>query len=197
MYEKQIAVFDEIAKTWDSREKADPTNSINKLVSYSKISEGYKILDVGCGTGILSDALIEAAGKSGSVKGIDISSGMINVAREKFDFKNLTFEHTSVEALKDESNSYDIIVCNNVFPHFEDVDGVMLNSIRLLKDGGLFVVTHLAGRDAVNKIHSNTNTFNEDKVPVPEEWIKIFKKYGLKEVKAVDEADFYYISMQK
>ena len=194
-YENQKKKFDSIAETWDLIR--EPEEKVLRVVCLSQIKENMRVLDVGCGTGIMSDALVHAVGEKGFVKGIDISPGMLSVAKRKFDFPNLSFEEGNIETLKEESESYDAIICNNVFPHFVNEDRVLENINRLLKPGGVWTVSHLSGRDAVNKIHSDSECFKEDKVPLPEKWIEMFQPFGFAPVLSLNEKDFYIIVMKK
>lgn len=195
-YEKQAEIFNEESKIWDSKQD-NCSSQIKRLMDLSQIKKGYKVLDVGCGTGIIDKDLIEKVEESGFVKAIDISQGMINVSKTKFNYPNLLFEVNNIETIEDNSEYYNTIICNNVFPHFINVDKVLKNSYRLLKNNGYFIVSHLKGRNFVNNIHKNTENFQEDKVPLPSKWISLFKEYGFKEVLSLDEEDFYIIVMVK
>ncbi|MBQ7256106.1 MAG: class I SAM-dependent methyltransferase [Abditibacteriota bacterium] len=194
-YENQIKKFNSLADTWDLIR--EPEEKVERVVCLSEIGKGMKVLDVGCGTGIMDNALIKSVGEVGFVKAIDISDGMLSVAKRKYNFDNLVFEEGNIETFDEESESYDAVICNNVFPHFVNVDRVLRNVNRLLKVGGVFTVSHLSGRAAVNKIHSDTECFKEDKVPEPKKWIEMFKPFGFENVMSMDEKDFYIIVMRK
>lgn len=197
-YTKQKEIFDRESVLWDSKDKSDNTENIKRTVFLSQAKQGMKVLDVGCGTGIMDRELSLAVGETGLVKGIDISSGMLDAARKKYrDFKNIVFAEANIENIADEKESYDVIICNNVFPHFVNPDTAVKNCFRLLKHGGIFTVSHLKGRAYVNSIHRDTENFKEDRVPLPEKWINLFEKYGFSEKLALDEENFYIIVMTK
>lgn len=193
-YKKQKEIFDREAPLWDSKDKGDNTQNIKRVISMSQIKQGMKVLDVGCGTGIMEKELALAVGDKGLVKAIDISTGMLNVAKEKFSaYKNIVFEEQNIEFITEEKESYDAVICNNVFPHFVHPDKVAENCFRLLKPGGVFTVSHLKGRAFVNNIHRDTENFQEDRVPVPSKWVSLFEKHGFTEKISIDENDFYII----
>ena len=194
-YENQIKKFNSLAETWDLIR--EPEEKVERVVALSQIKKGMKVLDVGCGTGIMDNALIKAVGEVGFVKAIDISEGMLSVAKRKYNFDNLVFEVGNIETFDEERESYDTVICNNVFPHFVNVDRVLKNISGLLKPGGVFTVSHLSGRDAVNKIHSDSECFKEDKVPVPEKWIEMFMPYGFEHIVSLDDPKFYIIVLRK
>lgn len=83
-------------KKWDSTITIDE-NKINKLLSQISIHNGDSVLDVGTGTGVLIP-FYKKLNKDGKITGIDISEGMLNVAKRKFiNLDNVKFEILDVE----------------------------------------------------------------------------------------------------
>ena len=92
----QVNFFNSIAKDWDNIIKVDE-KKINYLLSQIDIKEDDYILDVGTGTGVLIPFLAALSPK-GSVKAIDISCNMLDIARKKFnDINNVEFTLLNVE----------------------------------------------------------------------------------------------------
>ncbi|HKI87946.1 MAG TPA: HgcAB-like fusion protein [Draconibacterium sp.] len=118
---------------------------IRKQIIEEFVKPGMKILDIGCGTGML----IENAAKAGAdVKGIDISEGMLKVARkrmEKSGFQDKISLYNSgiveMDTLFPE-NSFDLIVSTMVFSelYFEERALVLYQIKKLLKPGGKLVI---------------------------------------------------------
>ncbi|MDQ6834206.1 MAG: methyltransferase domain-containing protein [Chloroflexota bacterium] len=54
------------------------------LVAIAGITPGMTVVDVACGTGIVTEAILEQLGETGSVTGVDRSSAMLAIARRKF-----------------------------------------------------------------------------------------------------------------
>ena len=195
-YNKQKEIFDTESLTWDL--KSDITNEPERVVKLSKINKNMRVLDVGCGTGIMEQSILYAIGQKGFIKAIDISTGMLAKAKEKFKEPNIIFEENNIETIKDSSEYYDVIICNNVFPHFVNPKKVLNNCHRLLKKGGILTVSHLKGRNFVNNIHKDTEHFKqEEKVPKAQVWSDFFKTFGFNEVITLDEENFYIIVMEK
>ncbi len=103
-----------------------------------EIPAGGRVLDVGCGNGVISRHL----GQFGyDVLGIDISLKTIDVARSKNTLPNVRFEAISAEALTAQGERYDAVICSEVLEHL-DRPGELLKVIHAsLKDNGLLVVT--------------------------------------------------------
>jgi len=99
------------------------------------------ILDVGCGGGLLSEAL---ASKGGLVTGIDISEHLIEVADEHSQQANLNISYvcTTVEGFSTgHENFFDIVTCMELLEHVPDPQSVINACMHLLKPGGLLFLS--------------------------------------------------------
>jgi 2-polyprenyl-3-methyl-5-hydroxy-6-metoxy-1,4-benzoquinol methylase len=137
---KSEKFWDRMAKYFDREERKDePTNIkiIEKTKKYLKISD--TVLDYGCGTGT---AAIEIASSVKIVNGIDISSKMIEAAKEKTvegKVKNIDFAQTTIFDEKLKTGSFDVILCFYLLHLVEDTPKVMQRINELLKPGGLII----------------------------------------------------------
>lgn len=143
----ELRKFEDIArKWWDKNSEFKPLHDINPLrVGY--ITErvdlnGKRILDVGCGGGLLSEAM---AAMGASVIGIDAGEGPISVAKLHRHESNIwvDYELTTIEAYA-ESNPepFDVITCLEMLEHVPDPSSVINTCRKLLKDDGhLFLST--------------------------------------------------------
>jgi 2-polyprenyl-3-methyl-5-hydroxy-6-metoxy-1,4-benzoquinol methylase len=137
---KSEKFWDRMAKYFDQVEKKDePTNIkiIEKTRNRLKITDN--VLDYGCGTGT---AAIEIASSVKTVKGIDISSKMIEVAKGKTverNVKNINFAQTTIFDEKLKKGSFDVILCFYLLHLVEDTPKVMHRINELLKSGGLII----------------------------------------------------------
>jgi 2-polyprenyl-6-hydroxyphenyl methylase/3-demethylubiquinone-9 3-methyltransferase len=104
--------------------------------------KGLKILDVGCGGGLLAEPLARLGGE---VTGIDASKETIAVARDHAKAMRLDIDYrvSSVEELAKKKIRYDLITALEVIEHVADVDSFLAALSRLLKPDGLLVMSTL------------------------------------------------------
>ncbi|MFZ5813819.1 MAG: class I SAM-dependent methyltransferase [Bacillota bacterium] len=112
--------------------------SIQRLLTFVRLPPMPAILDVGCGTGL---NLVEAARRYGPARllaGIDISPGMVAVARAKMAALGLPAQiiEGDAERLPYPSHQFDLVICNSVFHWFRDRPAAMQEIARVLRPGG-------------------------------------------------------------
>lgn len=101
------------------------TNTGHKIINPTRPLEGVKILDVGCGGGILSEPLARIGA---NVIGLDASKELISIAQEhaKLDkdlSTNLSYVNTSIEDFAEErKEEFDAIVASEILEHVIDKD---------------------------------------------------------------------------
>jgi 2-polyprenyl-3-methyl-5-hydroxy-6-metoxy-1,4-benzoquinol methylase len=109
------------------------TDSLKK-----NIPDGGRVLDVGCGNGVISRHL----GQFGyEVLGIDISEKTIAVANQRNTYANVRFAAISAEALTAQGETYDAVICSEVLEHLDQPQLLLKTIYASLKDDGLLVVT--------------------------------------------------------
>ena len=107
--------------------------------SLGPLQTGEDVLDVGCGAG--TDTLIAAqmVGPTGSVKGIDMTPGMVAKARRstsEMGLDTVTIVEESAEHLPFADASFDVVISNGVIDLIPDKDAVFSEIVRVLRPGG-------------------------------------------------------------
>jgi 2-polyprenyl-3-methyl-5-hydroxy-6-metoxy-1,4-benzoquinol methylase len=188
----QAEFFDSYADRWDSMERPDIGDLLDRVVTEAGVGPGMDILDVGTGTGVIIPSLLRAMGGRGGIRAIDVSSGMLRVARGKEFPDCVEFELADVESFECPQSAYDIVICNAVFPHFVDKPAALLRVCPMLKPGGRIVISHPTGREAVNRVHREAGSVvAEDRVPDPLRMRAMLEAAGFVEVSVTDEPEFY------
>jgi len=141
----EIARFDRIAATWwDPQGEMAPLHVINPLrVKYLEQCagglEGKRLLDVGCGGCLLSEAL---AARGATVTGIDLAEDVLAAARRHLAGSNLRVQYRAVaaEALAAEApGAFDLVSCLEMLEHVPDPASVVKACARLARPGGTVV----------------------------------------------------------
>ena len=138
----ELAKFSELAhRWWDPDSEFRPLHQINPLrldwINQLSPLEGQRVLDVGCGGGILSDSM---ARKGADVLGIDLATKALRVARLhalEAQTPRIQYREISAEALADEvPASFDTVTCMEMLEHVPDPQSVVSACARLVKPGG-------------------------------------------------------------
>jgi len=110
------------------------------MVELAALEPGLRVLDLGCGTGVTTRAVLPAIGEQGHVTALDISEPMLAVARQQVDSSQVTFVQADAGNFADElAAPVDRVVCNSVFWQFRHKPQVLAELGRVLAPEGLFV----------------------------------------------------------
>lgn len=143
----EIAKFEALAsRWWDKESEFKPLHDINPLrlnyIDEKAPLPGKKVLDVGCGGGILSEGLSQ---RGAHVMGIDMGEAPLSVARLHGleTGIDVDYQQMTVEALAEQQpESFDIVTCLEMLEHVPQPASVIRACATLLKPGGhLFLST--------------------------------------------------------
>jgi 2-polyprenyl-6-hydroxyphenyl methylase/3-demethylubiquinone-9 3-methyltransferase len=138
----EIAKFSDLAhRWWDPKSEFRPLHEINPLrLGWIETQCGglthKKVLDVGCGGGILSEAMARAGAE---VTGIDLSEKALTVAQLHALESELpiTYQKISTEALaQTHANTYDVVTCMEMLEHVPNPASTVAACAQLAKPGG-------------------------------------------------------------
>lgn len=138
----ELAKFSDLAHHWwDPESEFKPLHQINPLrldwIHALADLNQKRVLDVGCGGGILADSM---ARKGADVTGIDLASKSLRVAQLhalETGTPNIQYREVSVEALAQEQPaSFDVVTCMEMLEHVPDPASVVKACAKLVKPGG-------------------------------------------------------------
>lgn len=189
MEEKDKIFFNDNAGDWQV--PAQNIKIAEEVIERLGIRLGERVVDIGCGTGILYDLLTER--DVVHYVGIDYAENMLQKFAERFPLATLVcgdFEKDVSHIQRD--NDYCIIF--NAVPHFEDLLSVFKNANKLLKSGGKLVIVHCRTREGLKAHHAKIGYTSNKKEPIPldEEFMTLCKQTGFENVILEDEAYFYF-----
>lgn len=138
----ELAKFSDLAhRWWDPESEFKPLHQINPLrlqwIESLAPLQGQRVLDIGCGGGILSDAMARAGAQ---VLGIDLAGKALKVAQLhalEAQTPNVAYREASAEDLAAEApGSFDIVTCMEMLEHVPDPASVVRACATLVKPGG-------------------------------------------------------------
>jgi predicted TPR repeat methyltransferase len=113
-----------------------PALALDALDKVVPLATGLRILDAGCGTGLVGAALKPRAT---SLTGVDLSAGMLAIARERGLYDELV-EADIVDFLSGREREFDIIVAADVVTYIGDLSRLFSGAAKSLRPGGCFVI---------------------------------------------------------
>lgn len=137
----EVAKFEVLAsRWWDPKSEFKPLHDINPLrlnfIDARAGLAGKKVLDVGCGGGILSESM---AHRGADVTGIDLGEAPLGVARLHAEESGVSvdYQHISVEALAAQKpGHFDVVTCMEMLEHVPDPASVIRACCALVRPGG-------------------------------------------------------------
>lgn len=188
--QKIIDFFNKASATWDSI-AFDNTEKINKILDYSDFYGNPTVLDIACGTGVLTHFLLERG--ASHITGIDISPEMIRLAKAKFmQYNNVEFINISAEDICF-NQRFDRIIIFDAFPHFCNRQKVIEVMAEHLEADGRLTIAHSMGRAQLDELHKKTAGQVSDKMVSAKELAELLSPHFCVDT-SVDDEDIFIVS---
>ncbi len=181
--------FDRNAARWDSYEKPEIVPVIEAILDRIGVSHSDRVLDVGCGTGILAPHFERRGVRD--LRGIDLSPEMVKEYRKKFPGREVMagdFEDGGLYP----HGSFTKIVIFNAFPHFDGREKVFANAYAYLKPGGGLYIVHSMSRLDLDRLHREAGeAVAEHMLYSNTGFFKLYGAAGFQKVEVDDGARFF------
>lgn len=165
-------------------------------LAFASVKEGETVIDLGSGAGFDCFLAANRVGKNGRVIGVDMTSGMIDKAREnarKDGYENVEFRLGEIENLPIADNSADIVISNCVITLSPDKKRVFQEVYRVLKPGGrLMVLDIVLLRELPEAVKNSIEAYVEclAGAVMKGDYINTVKEAGFQDVKIMGEKSF-------
>lgn len=154
-----IDYFDQIAPRWDELAPFDP-DKLRCLVTLAA-KPGARVLDVGCGTGVMTPYLLEK--DPATLLGVDLSPAMIDIAQKKYGDTKALFLCTDVMELN-RPGEFDCVMLYDAFPQFENRGSLIRHVHQLLAKDGRLMICDGFSRHVINASYQGGSSVS---IPLP------------------------------
>ena len=193
----EINKFGNLAdKWWNKSGELKTLHDINPvrlafIQEYAEL-DGKRVVDVGCGGGILSEALAQSGA---SVKGIDLADASLEVAQQHAQESGLNIDYQKIAAeqlAQDEPAAFDSVICMELLEHIPDPQSVINACAALAKQGGCVFFSTL-NRNMKSYLHAiiaaeyvlkmlPRGTHEHKKFITPAELVRMARNAGLETI---------------
>jgi ubiquinone/menaquinone biosynthesis C-methylase UbiE len=191
--------FNNLAAEWDHL--PGPPNVEDKVRNFVRRSDAgaaSRILDVGCGTGILLPYLLDLYPAASCLVELDLAEHMLQVNSAKYHGNGIGHVCADAEILPFMDSCFDLVLCFGVFPHFEDKTAAIRQMFNALASGGIWCLGHHMGRRELNEFHSRLPApVSGDSLPPAEVLAKLLLETGMKDISTEDNANGYFVRAVK
>jgi ubiquinone/menaquinone biosynthesis C-methylase UbiE len=205
IYRTRKQFFNDHAEGWIDMWYKDPATGrhdkhekdFDRLFSLLPLKRGDRVLDAGCGAGVLVPFILERITETGILYELDFAEKMIEVNRSRHKGDNIRFIVSDAENKPLDDASCDVVICFSCFPHFQDKEKATLVLSRILKRGGVFAVSHFDSSEGIKKHHESCHAVMHDQLPDEAAMRALLQAADLGIDVFIDEPGFYCIIARK
>lgn len=188
----KIDFFNRHAALWDRISPPPTAQRLRQIIALT--GSVSSVLDVGCGTGVLTPLLLERIGDKGRLYALDPAEEMLKVLTSRYSDPRIATCCDTLEDCDLPENHLDAIICFSSFPHLSDKPKAMRNAQRMLKPGGAFVIAHVSSRDEINAFHRHSSEpVRDDILPDERAMRRLLSHAGFEILRCVDEPGRYEV----
>jgi ubiquinone/menaquinone biosynthesis C-methylase UbiE len=191
--------FNELAPRWDQLPgPSDAPPKVAEFVARASQTSARRILDVGCGTGILVPYLLRACPQATCVVELDFAEEMLQENARKVAHQHVARLCADAQALPFPDGCFDLVLCFAVLPHLVELEAALKEVSRVLGPSGAFAVGHLMGSAELNAFHhSMGEPLAHDVLPSAESLAQVLRQLGATVVSSEERPDWYFVHAVK
>lgn len=190
--------FNELAPRWDHIPKPpDTPEKLARFVARSLTASCERVLDVGCGTGVLLGHIGEAAAPREVVE-LDLAEDMLRENRAKSGGAAADYVCAAAQQPPFRDNSFDRILCFNALPHLAPIEGTLRQFLGCLRAGGLLAIGHVMESSELNSFHAALGgAVGSDRLPPAPELVRLLEDLGMEIACQEEEPGWYLVQARK
>lgn len=189
--------FNDLASRWDRLPDQPETATVARFVGRCLGTSARRVLDVGCGTGILLPHLGQDQVPREIVE-LDLAESMLLENRKKPDTKLAA--HVCADARRPpfRNASFDRVICFNTLPHLTPIDETLRQLLDCLHPGGVLSIGHSMGSEQLNHFHSGVGgPVGHDRLPPARILGRMLSGMGTEVLCAEDASGWYCVQARK
>ena len=198
LHQKQT-YFNELAPRWDQLPAPPDTPAkIARFLARCLGGSPGRVLDVGCGTGILLEYVQASGAPPPEFVELDLAEAMLRENRKKPGAALAA--HVCGEAQRPpfRQGAFDRVICFNALPHLIPVDHSLRQMLDCLCSDGLLAVGHLMSSAELNQFHSTIGgAVGEDRLPSAGDLAALLARIGADVVCQEEEAGWYLVQARR
>jgi ubiquinone/menaquinone biosynthesis C-methylase UbiE len=184
----QRELFDKLYQLFEPPLPEGVPERLERIVVSGELTKGDTVLDVGSGTGVMVPLIHKY--EPARIYACDLSEAMLRQLG-----KNYAYAETILGDVRDvrlADGSVDVVFVNACYPNIVDKTGAFSNIGRMMKPGGLLVVSHPLGKSFIADLKKST-PFPLDDFPEKAEAERLLRPFGFDMKKFIDERKLYIL----
>jgi len=185
--------FSGISAAWDERHsRPEQQERLKEFAGHFRLQPGDRVLDAGCGSGRLIPIICERIGPEGRLVELDFAPGMLEIGRGKANGRHVTFVAGDAHSLPLPDRDFDKVIALALLPHLDHRAVALKEFHRVLKPGGLLVIAHQLGREALDRLHGeSSDPVRRDHLPPGDVLAGQLAAAGFSAIEVIDDPSQY------
>ncbi len=188
--------FDTRAESWGNHgDRTALAHLLDTGICNFGVRDDEVVVDLGCGTGVLTEALLRRLSARGRVVAVDFAPRMLTRARNSIPDGRVTWLCNDARQISAREQSVDRVIAFSAWPHFDHPELVITEIRRVLRRNGKLHIWHRGARHRINAIHSRCgNPVAGDTLRPAHELAQVLATHGFVVYESIDDEERYLIS---